>query len=96
MLKTEKSAKIDNLGRIVIPKGIRNALDLAPDTYVDIVLDGERIIVRRTENAAPSQTHLHNELDLILEKYCHIPLIPSKIKCAKAVIDELFKAVEGE
>ena len=96
MLKTEKSVKVDNLGRIVIPKGIRNALDLMSDTYVDIELDGERIIIKRTENTVPSQHHLHNELDLIADKFSHIPLIPGKVKCARIVIDELFNTIKGE
>ena len=96
MLKTEKSVKIDSVGRVVIPKGIRNALDLVPETVVEVTLDGERIIISRSENVAASREHLHNELDIILDNYRHIPLVTGKVKCAHAIIDELFHTIKGE
>lgn len=95
MLKTEKSAKIDSLGRIVIPKNIRAALDMEPETFVDIVMDGERVILKRAEDASPTLVHLHGELDLILNKYRHIPLVCEKVECVRAVIDELFNTIKG-
>ena len=84
------------MGRIVIPKSIRAALDMEPETFVEIIMDGERVIVKRAEDASPSLVHLHSELDLILNKYRHIPLISSKVKCAHAIIDELFNAIKGD
>lgn len=31
---------IDRVGRLVIPKGVRDALGLTPDTQLDVVVDG--------------------------------------------------------
>lgn len=37
--------KFDDLGRIVIPKEMRSALDLVPGTSAHIIQEGNRIII---------------------------------------------------
>jgi len=41
------SRPIDELGRIVIPKEIRNALDLRPKDEIEIYIDGDNMIMRK-------------------------------------------------
>ncbi len=38
---------IDRAGRIVIPKDVRDRLDLTPDTELSLVLHGEQIQIER-------------------------------------------------
>ena len=46
-MKTTGMAKnIDNLGRLVIPKEIRNALDIDNGT-VELYIDGDKLIVKK-------------------------------------------------
>ena len=42
---------IDDLGRLVIPKSMRNALKLRPEDEVTFTLDGNRIIVEKRQSA---------------------------------------------
>ena len=39
--------KIDSLGRIVIPKGIRDRLDIGVDDMVEIIEDNDSLIIRK-------------------------------------------------
>ena len=41
------SRPIDELGRIVIPKEIRNALDLRPKDEIEIYIDGGSMIMKK-------------------------------------------------
>lgn len=38
--------KIDNLGRVVVPKGYRVMLGLQPGDPLDVEVDGERLVIR--------------------------------------------------
>lgn len=46
---------IDKAGRIVIPKEVRDRLDLLPDTEMSIEIEGDSI---RIERLAPTRRHL--------------------------------------
>ena len=46
MKTTGMVKKIDQLGRLVIPKEIRNALDI-DDANVEFFMDGDQLIVRK-------------------------------------------------
>ena len=46
MKTTGMAKKIDELGRLVIPKEIRNALDIDNGT-VELYLDGDKLIVKK-------------------------------------------------
>ena len=60
---------IDNAGRIVVPKELRNALNLLGGDEVEIVLDGERL----TLTPAPRKAKLHRGPDGILSAELGIP-----------------------
>lgn len=38
--------KIDNLGRVVVPKGYRMMLGLQPGDPLDVEVDGEKLLIR--------------------------------------------------
>lgn len=42
--------KIDELGRLVIPKGMRRMVGLSENCLVDIFIDGENIIIRKAKH----------------------------------------------
>ena len=44
--------KIDELGRIVIPKDIRKALGVNNLEYIEFYLDGDRVVIKKSETAA--------------------------------------------
>ena len=45
---TGMSRQIDELGRIVIPKEIRDTLDINPKDDMEIYIEGESIILKKT------------------------------------------------
>ena len=70
---------VDNLGRIVIPKEMRNALHIVEGTQVDISINGNTIIVekykpdRLEEKIREMQNILEQQIDDIgLEKATQI------------------------
>ena len=42
--------KIDQLGRIVVPKSMCKALHIEVDDELDVTMEGERIILKKYEN----------------------------------------------
>ena len=40
-------SKIDNLGRVVIPKSIRKALNIEHNDEISMYVDGESLIIKR-------------------------------------------------
>ena len=50
MYSTGIVRKTDKLGRIVIPKEIRKNFAIKKDDYVEIFVDGEMIILKKTED----------------------------------------------
>lgn len=49
MRKTGMSRAVDDLGRVVLPKEIRDSVNLKPGVRVDIYVDGDAIILRRND-----------------------------------------------
>ncbi len=47
MKSTGVVRKIDELGRIVLPSGIRTHFDIKPNDALEIFTDGERIILQK-------------------------------------------------
>ena len=47
---TGMSRQIDELGRMVIPKEIRDALDITPKDSMEIYIEGESIILKKAGN----------------------------------------------
>jgi transcriptional pleiotropic regulator of transition state genes len=51
MKSTGVKRMIDNLGRIVLPIEIRNALDINARDYVEIYVEKDAIILKKHENS---------------------------------------------
>ena len=47
MISTGIVRSIDNLGRGVLPKELRNTYSITPDTPLEIFTDGESIVLRK-------------------------------------------------
>ncbi len=47
MKSTGSVRKIDELGRIVIPKSVRETLDIPTDTPLEIFTDEDRIVIQK-------------------------------------------------
>lgn len=43
--------KVDDLGRVVIPAGIRRALNIREGDAVEVTVEGERVVIARPNNA---------------------------------------------
>lgn len=43
--------KIDKLGRIVLPKEIRNSLSIATDDVFEITVDSDNILLKKNKNS---------------------------------------------
>lgn len=41
--------QIDELGRVVVPKDVRKALNIRPRDYLEITLEEDRFIIRKAE-----------------------------------------------
>lgn len=54
--------RIDDLGRVVVPKEIRRNLDIAEGDPMEIYVDGDRIMLRKYEAAVDSPKALIREL----------------------------------
>lgn len=54
--------KIDNLGRVVMPKEIRRNLDMAEGDPVEFYVDGDRVILRKYEPVIDSPKSLLREV----------------------------------
>ena len=54
MISTGIVRSIDNLGRVVLPKELRNTYSITPDTPLEIFTDGESIVLRKYRAAVYS------------------------------------------
>lgn len=77
--------KLDELGRVVIPKEIRNKLDIEEKDPIEIYLDGTSIILRKLETGC---IFCSNSKDLVSYK--------EKLVCKKCLekISELNSSEE--
>ena len=41
--------KVDELGRVVLPKEIRNVLGIEPKTPLEIFIDGDKLVLKKYE-----------------------------------------------
>lgn len=76
---TESGKRVDELGRIVIPKDIRKILGLEKDTPVEIYRDGDKVIIKRFEQ---------NQTCIICGETEDVVLFKGKCLCRKCV-DEI-------
>lgn len=59
----ELARRIDNLGRLVIPKELRNSFNIYEGCYVSITPTNDGILIRKSEN------DLQKDLQFIIDKY---------------------------
>lgn len=64
MKATGMTRRIDELGRIVVPKELRTTLSIDPKTPLEIFVDGDRIILRKYM----SEDMLKDEMLRIVDK----------------------------
>ena len=62
MKSTGVVRRIDDLGRVVIPKEIRRNLDMAEGDPIEFYVDGDRVILRKYEQAIDSPKSLIREV----------------------------------
>lgn len=43
--------RVDNLGRVVLPKGLRRILGLRGDGFIEFFTDGETIILKKYDDS---------------------------------------------
>lgn len=59
----ELARRIDNLGRLVIPKEMRNSLNIYEGCYLSMTPTKDGILIRKAEN------DLQKDLQFIIDKY---------------------------
>lgn len=59
----ELARRIDNLGRVVIPKELRNSLNIYEGCYLSIIPTKDGILIRKAEN------DLQKDLQFLIDKY---------------------------
>lgn len=62
--------RIDDLGRIVIPKEIRHTFDISEGDALEIYVDGDRIILKKYEPACVFCGQANNVTSLKGKKIC--------------------------
>ncbi|MEK5479916.1 AbrB/MazE/SpoVT family DNA-binding domain-containing protein [Paenibacillus sp. FSL R5-0407] len=76
--------RIDDLGRVVIPKELRRTLGIAEADPLEIFVDGERIIFRKYQPGCS----ICGSVDKILREYYGKPIC---IECISQIADLLPK-----
>jgi len=82
MISTGIVRSIDNLGRVVLPKELRNTYSITPDTPLEIFTDGESIVLRkyRAQGACVFCGEISPDAVLLHGKYicpaCRKPCLP--------------------
>lgn len=51
--------RTDNLGRIVVPKEWRNMLNIGCGDPVEMLVEGDSVIIRKYQNAGAIKQHMH-------------------------------------
>ena len=65
--------KIDELGRIVIPKEIRNVLSIHSNDDLEIFIDNANIVLKKYEKSGLIKDFA-NKLTIIVESYANIKM----------------------
>ena len=74
MVKGNKS-KIDNLGRVVIPKSIRKALNVEHNDEISMHVENQALIITKNNNVCTITKIRH--VIMLLQQYVSIPVILS-------------------
>ena len=70
MKSTGVIRKIDELGRLVVPKEIRNRFNIATDDPVEIYVEGEQIILKKYEEVCTFCNESGSLVDFKGRKVC--------------------------
>lgn len=72
--------RIDELGRVVLPKELRRTLGVDSRDEVEIYVNGDKIMVRKYEPACTFCGESENVIEFMNRKVCHkcIELMPRK------------------
>lgn len=86
--------RIDDLGRIVIPKEIRRNMDIREGDPMEIYLDGDNRVVFEKYNSG-LLPFIHNLADRV-EDNEYDTLSPESVKEIKGLLDKISKIVTEE
>lgn len=79
--------KVDELGRIVLPKELRNVLQIDKSTSLEIYVENDKIILKKYESSIDLEKKLSVLTDLQnLAKNENDPKVHDTIVCAIALI----------
>jgi AbrB family transcriptional regulator, transcriptional pleiotropic regulator of transition state genes len=62
--------RIDKLGRIVMPKELRNSLDIKADDELEFFLDDDKFIIKKKETACEFCKQTHYVMDFKGHRIC--------------------------
>ena len=88
--------RIDELGRIVIPKGIRNRLKINEGDRVELILDNESDLIVRKFSSFQGVDEITKKLIVDLEKEISIPVLLCSNEKILAVSGDKYSYYEGE
>ncbi|MCH5180578.1 MAG: AbrB/MazE/SpoVT family DNA-binding domain-containing protein [Erysipelotrichales bacterium] len=88
--------RIDELGRIVIPKGIRNRLKINEGDRVELILDNESDLIVRKFSSFQGVDEITKKLIINLEKEITLPVLLCSNEKILAVSNEKNTYYEGE
>lgn len=88
--------RIDELGRIVIPKGIRNRLKINEGDRVELILDNESDLIVRKFSSFQGVDEITKKLIIDLEKEINLPVLLCSNEKILAVSSEKHTYYEGE
>ena len=90
-MKFVEERSIDDLGRIVIPKGIREKLGIKENNCLDIYIDGDNIIIKKAK--AKGNSELDDRIKVVMRELFpyvnrsdQIPEIISRIEEIRKII----------
>lgn len=87
MQSTGITRKVDELGRIVIPKEIRRNFGIEEKDFLEIFTEGGNIILRKYEPANENKIRTQVELEKLLSELTHDE--------QKRVVEDAIKLLKG-
>ncbi len=84
MKTTTMKRRIDDLGRVLIPKEIRQLLFLKEDDKLEFVLEGDRIYIRKHSYLKDSGGYVQNLTDSIYEAFGYFAIVTDEDKIIAA------------
>lgn len=87
MLSTGMTRKVDGLGRVVIPKELRDNLGIKEKDPLEIFTEGECIVLRKYEPVSESKIRTQVELENLLSEL--------STEEQKRVVEDAIKLLKG-